>query len=175
MTGPGAQGRDDFAEFVTASSAQLLRTAWLLTGDADAARDLVQAALVKAYVAWPGIRRPEALAYTRRILVNENVDSWRRTRREVSVADVPEPVPSRALDRTATALVDQRDQIVRMLAQLPEGQRKVVVLRYYADLPEAAVAGILGLSLGAVKSAASRGLATLRRLRDHAEGLADAD
>lgn len=66
---------------------------------------------------------------------------------------------------------DQRDDLVRRLTRLPEQQRKVVVLRYYADQSEASVAEALGISVGAVKSAASRGLAALRR---HAEAQADA-
>jgi len=43
-------------------------------------------------------------------------------------------------------------------------QRRVVVLRYVCDLPESEVAAALGCSVGTVKSHASRGLATLRRL-----------
>ncbi|GAA1886744.1 sigma-70 family RNA polymerase sigma factor [Lapillicoccus jejuensis] len=58
--------------------------------------------------------------------------------------------------------VDDRDEIVRLLATLPEQQRKVVVLRYYADLSEQQVADALGVSVGTVKSTASRALATLR-------------
>ena len=59
-------------------------------------------------------------------------------------------------------MIDDRDELVRMLAGLPERQRRVIVLRYFEDLSEAAVAQCLGISVGTVKSAASRGLATLR-------------
>jgi DNA-directed RNA polymerase specialized sigma24 family protein len=64
------------------------------------------------------------------------------------------------------ATSDHRDDLVRRLSRLPEQQRKIVVLRYYADQSEASVAESLGISVGAVKSAASRGLAALRQ---HAE------
>lgn len=148
-----------FAEFFAASCPSLLRTAWLLTGDAETAQDLVQAALVKAFVAWPRIREAEALAYTRRILANENIDRWRRARQEAKPAD-----DTAARVRPTTAVVDDRDQIIRMLAQLPEQQRTVIVLRYYADMSESATAAALGISLGAVKSASSRGVATLRSI-----------
>jgi RNA polymerase sigma factor (sigma-70 family) len=49
-----------------------------------------------------------------------------------------------------------------MLAGLPDQQRRVIVLRYFNDLTEAEVADHLGISVGAVKSSASRGLASLR-------------
>ena len=62
--------------------------------------------------------------------------------------------------------------VVRLLAQLPDQQRRVVVLRYYSDLSEQAVADLLNISVGSVKSAASRGLATLRsQLATSEEGL----
>jgi RNA polymerase sigma factor (sigma-70 family) len=48
------------------------------------------------------------------------------------------------------------------LRRLPERQREVLVLRYYLDLSEAGIADALGISRGAVKSHASRGIATLR-------------
>jgi len=148
----------------------LLRTAWFLTGDADRAQELTQAAFVKTYVVWHKIDQDRALAYARRCLVNHKIDVWRGTRHEV-VADVTSPgfelgAASRsAAEPYASAMVtsDHRDDLVRRLSRLPEQQRKVVVLRYYADQSEASVAEALGISVGAVKSAASRGLVALRR------------
>lgn len=153
----GSNQRDaEFTAFVRSSSPSLGRTAWFLTGDSELARELVQEALVKTYLAWNRVRIEGALAYARRVLVNLNVDRWRRRRSEI-VADVPErPVEPREDE------VDERDCIARMLASLPRQQRAVVVLRYVDDLPEREVARQLGISLGAVKSAASRGLAALR-------------
>jgi RNA polymerase sigma-70 factor (sigma-E family) len=146
-----------FTAFAEQASAPLLRTAWLLTGDHHAAHDLVQAALVKTYLAWPRVRPEGALAYARRVLVNERTDTWRRRRREVVVAETPDPPPDDGADP-----VGDRDLVVRLLARLPDQQRRVVVLRYYVDLSEQAVADLLGISVGSVKSAASRGLASLR-------------
>ncbi|MBM6401052.1 SigE family RNA polymerase sigma factor [Phycicoccus sonneratiae] len=157
MGSEGKARRDaDFARFVAASTPSLLRTARLLTGSRDAAQELVQATLVKTYLAWHRVRDEDALPYARRILVNQRTDRWRRTRGEVVVAEPPDRVHD---DGTGS---DDRDQIVRLLATLPERQRYVVVLRYYHDLSEQAVAELLGISVGTVKSAASRGLATLR-------------
>ena len=51
---------------------------------------------------------------------------------------------------------------MRALRALPQRQREVLVLRYYADLSEAQIADAMGISTGAVKSHASRGMAALR-------------
>lgn len=158
----GTKARDaEFATFMREAGPALLRTAWLLTGDHHRAQELTQAALVKTYVAWPRVRPSEALAYTRRVLVNQRTNTWRSTRKEVTTDEVPEAAPATRRDDTATA--DNRDLVVRLLKHLPEQQRKVVVLRYYTDLSEQATADALGISVGAVKSAASRGLAAVRR------------
>ena len=54
------------------------------------------------------------------------------------------------------------------MATLPPRQRAVIVLRYYEDLTEAQTADLLGISVGTVKSQASRALASLRaHAHDH--------
>ena len=61
-------------------------------------------------------------------------------------------------------MVDDRDQLLRALAELPKRTRAALVLRYFEDLPDAEVAQIMGCSSSTVKSHISRGLA---RLREH--------
>ena len=157
MSRQGKAERDAaFATFVEQATPSLMRTAWLLTGSTDAAHELVQASLVKTYAAWHRVRPEEAVGYARRVLVNHNTDTWRKRRGEQPVAEPPEG-PHHDGEGA-----DHRDQIVRLLATLPAQQRRVVVLRYYSDLSEQATAEALGISVGAVKSAASRGLASLR-------------
>ena len=139
-----------------AATPSLSWTAYLLAGDRDVAAELLQEALVRTYVAWHRVRDGEATAYARRTLVNLNTDRLRR-RPVVLLFDPDRPDPA-----NAERGVDDRDQLVRMLATLPPQQRRVIVLRYLDDLTEADVAACLGISLGTVKSAASRGLSALR-------------
>lgn len=149
---------DAFADFVRLASPSLMRTAWLLTGDRDTAADLVQAALLKALQSWRRIPEQDALAYTRRILVNENIDRWRRRHGEVATgAGFDRPAPDSVAD-----LVADRDRVARMLATLTPEQRRVVVLRFHDDLSVAQVAELLGTTEGAVRASCHRALQTLR-------------
>lgn len=161
------QGREAFREWVVARSPQLLRTAYLLTGDRNDAEDLVQTALAKTYLAWDRVREREALdAYVRRIMVNTRTSLWRRRRLDEVPTDV---LPERAVGRDATDDSDLHDALWTALAGLPKRQRAVVVLRYYEDLSEADTAAALGITVGTVKSTTSKALAKLREnagLRD---------
>ena len=149
----------EFAAFMAADAGALLHTAWLLCGDAHRAEELTQQALVSTYLAWPRARETDPLAYARRTLANARIDAWRRRRREV-LTD-PQTAPDAGSPSHEDRLAD-RDRLVRALRLLPARQRRVVVLRYFVGLAEAEVAQELDVSLGTVKSTASRGLARLR-------------
>ena len=141
-------GREtEFTAFVRSATPALTRTAWLLCGDVHQADELVQSALVRTYLAWPRARERDPLAYARRALANQRIETWRRRRREVLVAppDVPDPGRPSDAERVASAR-----------------QRRVVVLRHFEGLSEREVADDLGISVGTVKSTASRSLARLR-------------
>jgi RNA polymerase sigma-70 factor (sigma-E family) len=151
----------EFTTFMAEASPALARTAWLLCGDERRAEELVQHALVRTYLAWGTARDRDPLAYARRTLANLRIDSWRRHRREVltSPADVPEGRVDAAADQHA-----ERDRLARALATLSPRARRVVVLRHLEGLSEREVAHDLGVSVGTVKSTASRGLGQLRVL-----------
>ena len=155
--------RDDgsFDEFMRSSSPRLLRLAWLLTGGASSAEDLVQETLERVYVAWPRVEAGGSHNYARRILVNLHTDSHRRRWREKLTPELPESGRADRTDEVALA-----DELTAALAQLPVRERQCVVLRHHADLSEHDVADALNISTGTVKSSTSRGLAHLRTLLD---------
>jgi len=153
-----ARADEEFAEFAQASYAGLRHAGYLITGDRHAAEDAAQAALVRTYAAWSRVRRDDAFAYARRVLVNYLTDRWRRRLREFPAGDLPElqasPDPA---DEIAL-----RQWLSGALATLTMRERAVVVMRYLFDLPETAVARDLGITVGTVKSTSSRALAKLR-------------
>ena len=147
---------EGFTEFVLARQAALLRTAYLLTGHAQDAEDLVQTTLVKVVPQWRRIADdPEP--YVRRVLVNENVSRWRRRRWREHATDV---LPEGLADAPD---LDELIVVRTALAGLAPRQRTVLVLRYYEGLSEAEIAATLGIAPGTVKSQARDGLARLRR------------
>ena len=158
---------EEFTLFVEARRASLLRTAYLLTsGDAHAAEDLLQAALLKALRSWGRIRdRDSVERYVRRIMVNERRAWFRRKASGEVVSDLSAPTHRQDADPAgAQALqrVDDGHLLGPALASLTRRQRAVVVLRYADDLPEEEVAWIMGCSVGTVKSQTSKALAKLR-------------
>jgi RNA polymerase sigma-70 factor (sigma-E family) len=156
-----------FREFVTARSQSLLRTAWMLTGDAASAEDLLQTALARTSPHWARIEDGSPEAYVRRVMVRTHA-SWLRRRwqgeRPVDDVSVHE---SAGPDEHAAA--DTRVVLVAAVGALPLRQRQAVVLRYFDDLAVETVADLMGSSPGTVKSQCSKGLAKLKvALRDHA-------
>ena len=153
-----------FTAFVDAAWPRLHRYGYVLTGSSLEAEELVQETLLKVFQAWHRIgEEGSALAYTRTAMARTHVSRWRSLTRRTAVED------RTALDRSLAASPPRwesasadRDQVWRALAQLPPRQRAVVVLRFYEDLPERAIAEVLGCAVGTVKSQLSRALATLR-------------
>ncbi|GII80730.1 RNA polymerase sigma24 factor [Sphaerisporangium rufum] len=160
---------EGFREFVDARQQALMRSAFLLVGDAHLAEDLLQTVLARVARHWPKLARdgnPEA--YARRCLVNESV-SWRRRRwhAESPSARPPEPPPPASEERASL----HRIALHRALARLAPRQRAVVVLRFYEDLSIQETAQLLGCSAGTVKSQTSQALARLRETAPELAGL----
>jgi RNA polymerase sigma-70 factor (sigma-E family) len=151
-----AEAELEFREFVAARSGALFRSAFLLTGQREAAEDLLQGVLAKTARHWSGIREsPEA--YVRRALHHEQISSWRRRRLRTTGT-----MPDVAAPGDHAADTDLRLALAGALRTLTPRQRAVVVLRYVEDLSETEVASVLDVSVGTVRSTAFRALARLR-------------
>jgi RNA polymerase sigma-70 factor (sigma-E family) len=136
----------------------MVRLALLLVDDLESAEDVVQDAFAALHRRWPALHSdPAATAYLRTSVVN-GARSALRKRRTVRTYLKSVDVPGPALPADAAViLAAEHRQVLDALANLPERQREVIVLRYWGELGEAEIAGTLGISVGAVKSSASRG------------------
>lgn len=149
----------EFETYVREHARSLQAFATVLANDPATAEDVVQEVLLRAHARWPAIAatsRPHA--YVRRMVVNE-ATSWRRKWGRI------EARPDRELDRAArdgTAVTDARDELIRAVAELPARQRAAVVLRYFEDLDDAEIAGVLGCRAVTVRGYLHRALKTLR-------------
>ncbi len=153
---------DSFGEFAAAALPALLRFGHVLTGDPRQAEDLVQEALARTLRRWRTVRRENAAAYVRKVMVNININRWQRWESRVQLGDVPELIA----DDLTLRRSDDWDMLRRALCELPVRQRTVLVLRYFEDMTEVSIAELMGCRPGTVKSLAARGLAALRPLLD---------
>jgi RNA polymerase sigma-70 factor (sigma-E family) len=154
----------EFEAYVAAARPRLRRLAYSLCGDWHAADDVVQTALAKLYVVWPRVSRAsDQDAYVRRTVARTTIDEsrrpWRRERSGLEGHDRP----------TEAADPPARHELVAALQQLPEMQRKTVVLRHWLGLSVAETALDLGIAEGTVKSHTSRALAALNELMSEKE------
>lgn len=157
---------DEFAAFMADASPRLAHTAWLLTGDEHLAEELVQEALTRTFLAWRRVRGRDPYAYARRVLVGRRLGEHVKRQREASYD--PPALPDGRTESGERAVID-RDRLVRALATLTPRQRRIVVLRHLIGLSEQEVADDLGVSLGTIKSTASRGLTQLREVLETAD------
>jgi RNA polymerase sigma-70 factor (sigma-E family) len=154
-----------FERFVAERSASLLRTAYLLTGEAGAAEDLLQVTLLRTARRW-GVAQHAPAAYARRVLVNLVRDRQRRAVRHVTERPLEEATGVQRQEHSGdhTAAVVSRGEVFDALSRLPADQREVLVLRFYGDLSVAETAAATGASEGTVKSRTNRALARMREL-----------
>lgn len=149
-----------FEKFVRAHTRTLFTTAFLLTGDRDAAEDLVQETLSRLYPKWASVTRADSpLAYVRRCLANRFLSIRRSPEARIEfTGELPDGWDG--LDLSERVSISRT--VWQLLATLPQKQRAAVVLRYFEDLPEAEVAEALGCRPASVRSLVSRGIAAMR-------------
>ncbi|MFE4257417.1 RNA polymerase sigma factor [Streptomyces sp. NPDC056883] len=151
-------------ELYHAHRLRMVRLAVLLVDDLGTAEDVVQDAFTALYRRH-GERITEvdnALGYLRTAVVNTARSVLRRRRTARAwIPQAPADVPSA---EASVVLDEAHREVLAALGRLTPRRRQVLVLRYWADLSEAEIAETLGISRGAVKSNASRGLDALERI-----------
>lgn len=152
---------DGAAAFAEAEAGWLLRCAYLLTGQRQAAEDLTQETLLKVWRSWGRVAKADdRRGYVARVMLN-TYRSTARKRRVTEVSDVDGTrAPSAPTDQLTS--IDDADLVWRGLQVVSARQRAVLVLRYWADMEDADIAAVLRCRRSTVRSLASRGLDALR-------------
>lgn len=142
------------------------RTAYGLIGDADAADDVAQQAMMRLHAALPGFRQASTLStWLHRVTLNLAYDHLRRVRRrreDVPLGGAPEVPESESADPHARIDAERaRDALDVALERLPDDQREALVLRYMSELSYAEIAAVTGAPAGTVASRIFRALERL--------------
>lgn len=158
----------EFDDFYVVSFARLTGQIYAMIGDRDEAEECVQEAFIRA---WANRRKLELAehpeAWVRTTAYRLAVSRWRRVKLGRRPAD-------RAVSpTTSTAPPDEnRVALIRALTELPEAQRRALVLHHICDLPVQQIAEETGVATGTVKARLSRGRVALAALLEpHAEGI----
>jgi RNA polymerase sigma-70 factor (sigma-E family) len=158
---PGPVAEEAIAQLYDQHWNRLVRLAALLTRDASVAEEIVQDAFISLHRRWDGLsEHASAAAYLRTSVVNGARSALRHRGVEEKHRQPGPPEPAGPEEHAVRADSDAR--VMAALRTLSRRQQEVLVLRYYGDYSEQDIAATLGLSKGAVKSHAHRGLAALR-------------
>jgi RNA polymerase sigma-70 factor (ECF subfamily) len=142
-----------FDRLVLRHRSRLYRIAREITGDADAAQDVVQEALLRSFRALGRLQGKESFGQWLNAIVRRESARWLRNGHRR--ADPMEPA---LIQQIAGAylppprLPDEVTERVRAaLAELPERERRVMILHYLEDRSCEEIAGIVGLAAGSIK------------------------
>jgi DNA-directed RNA polymerase specialized sigma24 family protein len=145
---------EQFKAFYETTKTPVFRAVLLArAGDRHAAEDAVAEAYERAFLCWDKLaHHPNPTGWVIRTAINHRISVWRRHLREqpsVSATVPPGPDP---LDPS----------LMRLIRQLPKGQREVLALRVLLDFSTQQTAEALGLKQGTVKKQLHRALKALR-------------
>jgi RNA polymerase sigma-70 factor (ECF subfamily) len=144
---PGLRDETSFDSFFESSWGRLQGQAYVLTGSREAAQDLTQEVLLRAWKHWETVSlmdNPEAWA--RKVLQNLGVEWWRKSRRRRS----PDQAPA------TTVQPESHPELAQAMQSLPESHARALLLHDGIGMTVAEVANELAVPEGTVKSWLSR-------------------
>jgi len=179
--------RRHFQRVVEVYQHRLYAFAFRLTGQAQAAEDIVQEAFVRAYVAcsaYPAerVQTLKLQAWLYRITLNECRHSTRGAQLHIVPLDLADD--SAALDIEGAAeerpeqlleLRERRRELEAAITHLPERYRVPLLCVYFENLSYQETAELLDQPVGTIKSAVSRGVRLLRAYLTSAPNTCDTD
>jgi RNA polymerase sigma-70 factor (ECF subfamily) len=160
----GADRASAFRELVGNELDRSYRRAAVILGDRFEAEDAVHDAAERAWRHWPELRDPARFdAWFGRILVNACRDRLRHQRRVRAIEVVREPLDDEhPAAPDATEAVGLRSAVRDAFRALSADEQIVIALRYEEDLTVPAIARLVGIAEGTVKSRLHNALRKLR-------------
>jgi RNA polymerase sigma-70 factor (sigma-E family) len=157
-------GELDISALYAEHRLSLTRLAILLVDDLGSAEDAVHDAFAALHQRQGKLRDPRAaIGYLRTSVVNNARSMLRKrqtARKHLSLVRMVDADPA----DSELMLAAEHQQVLAAVRQLPPRQQEVLTLRYWSELSEAEIAETLGISRGAVKSNASRGMDKLESI-----------
>lgn len=150
----------EFDDFYAASFSRVTHQVYAMIGNRDEAQECVQEAFARAWAHRRKLEKAEHPEASVRTTAHRlAISRWRRAVRSRKPADravaPPTAAPPASEDRVA---------LVQALGQIPDAQRRALVLHHMCDLPVHAVAAEVGVPEGTIKARLSRGRAALAAL-----------
>ena len=144
-----------------ATAMGLIRLAYVILGDRQAAEDVVQDAFCNLFRRWDRLSHLEGAEYYVRVSVLNACRSVLR-RRLVRSQRVLYELPAPSVE-AAVLGGEERAELIRAVDRLPRRQRETLILSYYLDLPDDEIATLMGVGMSSVRSARHRALETLAK------------
>lgn len=146
----------DFTAFYNSTWPRTLACAYAMTGDLGEAEELAQEAYSRAWPRWSSLRGyDDPGAWVRHVATRLAVSRWRRARTAATFL-----ARSRGPESAAPPS-EETVALVAALKQLPEAQRRAVVLHHLGELPVVEIARMEQCPEGTVKARLARGRAAL--------------
>ena len=146
-------------DYLVAHQEDFYRLAFSYVKNRDAALDVVQESIVKALARADTLRKPELLkSWFCRILLNESMNHYRRTRRLVPLEDA---APEAADPRGDPA---ERLDLYDAIERLEPREQAIIRLRFFEDMKLEEIARVTATNLNTVKSRLYKSLRKLREL-----------
>jgi RNA polymerase sigma-70 factor (sigma-E family) len=149
------------SELYQATAIGLIRLAYVILGDRQAAEDVVQDAFCNLFLRWDRLSHVQGAEYYVRVAVLNACRSVLR-HRAVRGRRVLYELPAPSVE-AAVLGSEERDELIRAVDKLPRRQRETLILSYYLDLPDDEIATLMGVGMSSVRSARHRALETLAR------------
>ncbi len=152
---------------------EILRFCMYQIKDPAYAYDLTQETFYRFIRCADTYRYKNLKGYLIAIARNLCVDYWHGTIPEEPLKEEdtpPEDHIRKAQDHDAYEQLEDQMMLAQLLAEIPEEQREVIIMRYYNDLKYKDIAKILGVNLSTVKSRLRLGIINLQKRSETVDG-----